>query len=680
MLLLGILSVLQITLIPGFLLLNFLKIKTQSLIQRCIYIFALSLFLNYSIVTILTLLKIYTFASLWFILILELIWFMLLLTTGKIAFITDLRLNPTIQKYFALYRNSSLHLKIIIALTSIIILFYFALLVSNLGTVFYFVDTVNLIHWNTWAKDFANNSLPYKSFHFPQLIPANWSICYVLTGNSEVNFFPKSIMPLFFLANLLIFVDLAIWKKNYIYLIGLIIYGLFAPIIYSLVFIADGNADLPVSFFTFLTFYQYLRIDKNKFETNERILLFLFAATSATTKLAGFYVFLFASIFSLYGLIKNLKSIDRSKIILIFTLVPLILAISLFWHFLKPEVMVSGLHQPEYVGENYILIFLKAAKLMYYNWGLPVLAFLILTVAGSFFVKEIRYVSLIVVIPPLFLWMLKYSADFRNFSFVVPFLSYVSSFGLIKIIGILKNKSIDANIKIPDRVTTHFSDKQKIIGVVLSILCFGLFFLFSSDIFFNLILKVHKFISMYYFQSHRINLLVDYTQYISIDYYQSVLATMCIIIPVLYILIIVNVKFYQLIIFIGLSAIFLNFTFIKNDDIVLHQQKQIERIDARNYAEWMNTIIQSSGLNNIVYTNFESISKEKVPGNLNFSILSEKEIESYFAGATENYLFFLKISLLSKDLKSQVDLKISQAHYEELFNDGNYILLMTQSN
>jgi hypothetical protein len=99
-------------------------------------------------------------------------------------------------------------------------------------------------------------------------------------------------MPLFFFANLLMFFDLAIDKKKYVYLIALIIYGLFAPIIYNLVFIADGNGDLPVSFFAFLSFYAYLKTDKENFQLKEYIIVFLFASTAAGTKLAGFMSFL----------------------------------------------------------------------------------------------------------------------------------------------------------------------------------------------------------------------------------------------------------------------------------------------------------------------------------------------------------------------------------------------------
>ncbi len=94
--------------------------------------------------------------------------------------------------------------------------------------------------------------------------------------------------------------------------------------------------------------------------------------------------------------------------------------------------MASGLHQPEWLQTGYYNILSNALHLIYYNIGLPVVAFLILTVLFSLFVKETRFVTIIFVIPPIILWMFKYSADFRNLSFVIPFLSYVSAFGLLR--------------------------------------------------------------------------------------------------------------------------------------------------------------------------------------------------------------------------------------------------------
>ncbi|MGE5810917.1 MAG: hypothetical protein ACM339_05410 [Ignavibacteria bacterium] len=594
----------------------------------------------------------------------------------KLKFTSDFRFGTAVQEYLSVFQNFSTHLKIAVGLASIIILFYFALFISNFGTIFYFVDTVNLIHWNTWAKDFANNMLPYKSSHFPQLIPANWSISYVFTGNSDINFFAKSFMPLFFLCNLLMFLDLAIREKKYTYLIGLIIYGLFAPIIYPLVFIADGNADLPVSFFAFLTFYAYLNLSKNKFDTPDRILFFLFAATTAATKLAGFYVFLFASIISLYGLLKYWQQIKKSDKILIAVLVPLIVGICFFWHFIKPVVMVSSLHQPEYVGENYFVIFTNAAKLMYYNWGLPVLAFILLTLISSMFVKKVRYITLIMVLPPLIIWMLKYSSDFRNLSFVVPILSYVSAFGLIKIIETAKNKTLNLSFNLIHNGEKNLLSRQKILFGLISVLCIGIFYLIKSDYTHDLLIQINKFISIHYFQSHRINLLIDYTQYISIDYYQNVPAALFLIIPVMLLLAVSNLKLIQLFIIIGISAAILNFSYLTEKNIIDHQNKLTEQVDARNYAAWMNTVIESSGIDKQVYTNFKAISEEKVPGELEFIYLNMDELKKYISDENGNQQFFLKTDLLGTDLKATIDMKISNSHTKILFDDGDYSLLI----
>ena len=107
---------------------------------------------------------------------------------------------------------------------------------------------------------------------------------------------------------------------------------------------------------------------------------------------------------------------------------------------MKPEVMAGGLHQPEWLAESYADILKHAFHLLYYNLGLPVLAFFILTFSFSLFVKESRYITIFFVIPPLILWMFKYSSDFRNLSFVVPFIAYVSAFGLSKILEIIKKQ------------------------------------------------------------------------------------------------------------------------------------------------------------------------------------------------------------------------------------------------
>ncbi len=76
-------------------------------------------------------------------------------------------------------------------------------------------------------------------------------------------------------------------------------------------------------------------------------------------------------------------------------------------------------------------------------------AFFILTITASFFEKKTRLISLVMIIIPFSLWIIKYSADFRNLSFVVPFLSVSSAFGLYKIISLFKYSILTREIENP---------------------------------------------------------------------------------------------------------------------------------------------------------------------------------------------------------------------------------------
>src|SRR5690606_34520702 len=313
MLLTGLISFIQIIFLPGFILLNAFKLKPGSLIQQWLYIFSFSLISNYILVTSLTLLNIYIQITLWLIIVVEVLLILIFYRREFKLLLAQLNPHVIFFKLIHLLKINSKAERVIILIAGGVLLFYFSLFIGNLGTVFYFIDTVNNYEWNNWAIDFANNILPKFSSHFPQLIPANWSISYVLIGMGDVHFFPKAIMPLFFFSVLLMFADLANTKKSKVYIIALIIYGLFGPLIYSLFFIADGNADLPVSFFAFLTFYILLKCE-SELKYKDYFLVFLFAAAAAATKLAGLYTFTMASLVLGFLLLKNRKEFTVNKV------------------------------------------------------------------------------------------------------------------------------------------------------------------------------------------------------------------------------------------------------------------------------------------------------------------------------------------------------------------------------
>lgn len=676
MLLLGLLAVIQTIFLPGFLILHLLKIRTLSVIQNSIYTFALSLFANYALVTILVLSRIYIREVMLCIIIIEIIVITVLFIKKKIIISTTLNLDSLASFFGNIITQKMLPIKLLILGSILVILFYFSLFIANIGSIFYFVDTVNNIHWNTWAIDFSNNIFPKQSSHFPQLIPSNWSISYLLIAEPNVHFFPKSFMPLFFFANLLMFFDLAIDKKKHVYLIAPVIYGLFAPIIYNLVFIADGNGDLPVSFFAFLSFYAYLKTDKENFQLKEYIIVFLFASTSAGTKLAGFYVFFFISILCLYYLILNIKSLSKKEIWVLIFCVILILSVNLFWYFLKPEVMAGGLHQPEWLADSYADILKHALHLLYYNWGLPVLAFFILTFSFSLFVKESRYITIFFVIPPLILWMFKYSSDFRNLSFVVPFIAYVSAFGLSKILEILKNKKESGDLLILSDSTDNYKKpaRTNILLFIIGMLCF---FLIRTDFVYQILYSTYSLISKDYFQSNRITYFTDFTFFVHVDYYQKVFSMMFLVVGSFSILHLLKINLKYLFIMIMLGVTILNFTLITESQIIKHQQNEFDIVDARNYYFRVNTILQGAKLDRKVSTNFKPICSEKIKRNVEFSHIENDRLLNHLADSSEveSKITFIKLKELDNQKIESIRNLISSKKVQILYNDGDYILV-----
>ena len=85
MLLVGLIALIQTIFLPGILILYFAKLKTQSTIQKYIYIFALSLFANYALVTILVLLKIYVKNVMFLIIFAEILLWIFLLVKKRIT-------------------------------------------------------------------------------------------------------------------------------------------------------------------------------------------------------------------------------------------------------------------------------------------------------------------------------------------------------------------------------------------------------------------------------------------------------------------------------------------------------------------------------------------------------------------------------------------------------------------
>jgi hypothetical protein len=141
------------------------------------------------------------------------------------------------------------------------------------------------VSYNRWALDFSQNHLPILTWHYPQLLPANWSLAYVAVGY-PFEMFPASIQGLFLVFTLLLFWEGFQVAKDRGYLLGLVIFVTLIFLEYF-AYINSGYADIPVGFFNFAAIFFVLQGRSNSLFFQRLALFFAFAA--AMTKPGGIY-------------------------------------------------------------------------------------------------------------------------------------------------------------------------------------------------------------------------------------------------------------------------------------------------------------------------------------------------------------------------------------------------------
>src|ERR1051326_4502511 len=232
MFLLGILSVLQMTLLPGVAVLATAWYRSTAA-NVVVAAFALSFALNYAFVTIFVMAGWYTRATLLALIAVEIV--------AIIVAASRLRIDRGARADRA---NGAVIVSSIAALAAIA---YAAVKwLRSLGTPF---QTWDAIHsWNRWARVFAAGMTPLDVQWYPQLIPANWSMSYVLMGKTSNETFAKAPMGVFFLLTL-VAIAAAGWRMRSP---GIL---LATPLVALLdrkcvgEFLNDGYVDVPVAFF-----------------------------------------------------------------------------------------------------------------------------------------------------------------------------------------------------------------------------------------------------------------------------------------------------------------------------------------------------------------------------------------------------------------------------------------------
>jgi len=447
MILLGPLAFFQLIFIPGYIFLNIFKFKSPNKLQTIIYSFSLSLLINYLLVYYLTLIKAYNAYVIYSLLVIEFFYLVYLSIKKRNKF--NINFKFTNIKLFNIKSQNLLLKDIFFTICIFITAGFFYFFISNLGSIFSNWDPV--FSWNRWAIDWYLGGLPKLTDYYPQLIPANWSITYIIMQNHYIQLFAKSIMPLFTIFNLFLFLDLYLAKRNITYLVGLLIY---ATIIlgYGLIFVKTGYVDIPVSFFSFLTISEIVKAGRSSLSLKRIVLIILFSSAAALTKQGGLFILFFSIGWVLCSLIRHKKEFSNSRITKKIAIVLSIVLFNLSWYIIKiikiakgfDVTLISYLIRDIHRGRNYIERFMYGLSNL--HGSLILFVFLLLLVILSVFNKKVRLISTTITLPLIIAWGFWFSYDNRNLIATFPFIAYSSAFGISYIYEkIFKDKIISFN-------------------------------------------------------------------------------------------------------------------------------------------------------------------------------------------------------------------------------------------
>jgi hypothetical protein len=438
---LGILAILQMTLLPGLLLVKAFRLKLGTL-QGLAYCFGLSLIANYAAVLLLTTLGLYRQAVALALVAAEVaagVWLYRseLLQSWKVTGVSlwnrlssllhfllpDLKSIEEDRSIFDVLVGTATAVFAFFAITDL----FWAVMVfiSNVGTVFNSWDAV--LSWNRWATEWAQNQFPTGVGLYPQLLPANWSLTYVLINDVHVQFFAKATIPLFLFFILLLFFDLGLNWKSMGAFIGLILTRLIIKK-FTGDFIAEGYADIPIACMAFLSVYTLIKAKDQSDPAVQRQGIFLgavFAGGAAVTKQAGVYMLALYPLLAYLLVLRSRREWtwqEKTRTLLLGLGIAVLLCVP--WYVYKQVQIAQGLdaNNVEYVTSG---IYHGASMLERFSHAFQSLdkyvVLLALMIPALFLLEgAYRWLVILLVIPFSLLWAGYFSYDTRNLALIFP--------------------------------------------------------------------------------------------------------------------------------------------------------------------------------------------------------------------------------------------------------------------
>ena len=447
MIFLGLISLLQVWFLPGFLFTHFFK--RLRFIDKAILAFPLSIILNYIIVVVLLLFDFY-----------ESKYFLLLIFFEILLLIKILKIKiSTLFKKFPIKINTKIELNLINIFLFFLFITFVFLSINSIGEITHPGDP--LVMWDNWAKQFAKNQFPKFTLDYPQAYPILMSITYITMGNVDIEFFSRSVCLIYPLLVWLIFLramNILPKFKNEIKLTLLFTVVLFLNQFRHALYI--GFVDPILVFATVSMGYIFLIDKKYKFNENKEIILIaLIACLPGLLKQTSLYLtILFPLIYLIYGY----KFKERITFINIFGIIFIISVVVLPWYVYKIytfssseetfqaiNLSVFNYSQSEVHGilgqhiSNIFLNMFRALNLVFGKSYILILPLILFGLRKNFIAK----ISLFLIIIPYFiLWSNIFANDARNFSFLLPVVGLVLALGVSNLIY-LKNQ-ISSSFKI----------------------------------------------------------------------------------------------------------------------------------------------------------------------------------------------------------------------------------------
>ena len=444
---LGALGIVQVLFLPGLIFTSIIDFPKRVL-ERLFISIAASMVINYCLVLLLTVCHIY---------VRPVVIVLLLAEAGTLIWLNRRALNTPIEASFLLikkafndfverwrnyFNNASegsafeavlkfLYILICLLLAGVALKWILKLFSWNLGSVFNSYDTVAV--WNHWALSWAENRLPSSTYRYPQLLPANWSLMYLIMGNSDLQFFAKSYMPLFTFFILVMMVDLGFRKKNAGYFLGAVVAYLALKKFLS-IFLIEGLADMPTAFFAFTALYfLILHHDDPRDDAyiKNAAMGVLAGAGAGGTKQVGLVFFALYCVLCLLFIVRPLFHDDRKRTIrLIWVVLAIVMIVVIPWYTYKQvsiwlgvdesEVgMVMGATNYTFRSDDIPLRFREISQTMgkYFYIFMLVIPF-------AFVIDSLtRAISLLIALPLFVFWGVFASYDFRNLAVAITVFS-----------------------------------------------------------------------------------------------------------------------------------------------------------------------------------------------------------------------------------------------------------------